>query len=318
MPPRPLTLAILAFWLATTGWLVYSDLWPRWQPGQPPPFVIDLADEARNSHGVWWTLIRNGREECKVVTSIEYMPADDLFELRTRLTDGKRNSSLPVNFRNLSLTVRVNRDGYWRSLSATFRPHLPTAGPETDPLVGVEGTVEAGRLTLRVQSDDLDFDHTFPPVAVQQHGTLLNPLMPLNRLPDVRPGQRWRVPLVVPLGGTFSLSEGPVQFLDAEVQSEPESLEWKQQPVPCHVIAYRGDDVHGHTWVSQVDGLVLKQAITFGQDEWVLKREPQGFKMGPGIAVSDSRPAEPAFWPVEVGLVPGRCRLNPLSRRKTA
>ena len=51
MPARPLLLAILFFWVATTGWLFYKELWPHLRSGQPPPYTIDLADEARRDDG---------------------------------------------------------------------------------------------------------------------------------------------------------------------------------------------------------------------------------------------------------------------------
>ena len=45
MPSRPITALIVLFWLATLGWIGYRDLWPRLNPGEVPPFVIELEDE---------------------------------------------------------------------------------------------------------------------------------------------------------------------------------------------------------------------------------------------------------------------------------
>src|SRR6516225_2533318 len=49
MPPRWLCLGILAFWVATSGYLFWLELWPTIQPNEPPPFVIDLVDEAQQN-----------------------------------------------------------------------------------------------------------------------------------------------------------------------------------------------------------------------------------------------------------------------------
>lgn len=47
MPSRWVCLLILASWLASMGWLFHQDIWPWLQPDIPPPFTIDLVDEAR-------------------------------------------------------------------------------------------------------------------------------------------------------------------------------------------------------------------------------------------------------------------------------
>jgi hypothetical protein len=49
MPPRWFCLGILGFWLATTGYMFWQDLWPHIQPHEPPPFFIDLVDEAQQN-----------------------------------------------------------------------------------------------------------------------------------------------------------------------------------------------------------------------------------------------------------------------------
>ena len=38
MPPRSLTVAIVAFWLATAGWFFARDLYPRYFASDRPPF----------------------------------------------------------------------------------------------------------------------------------------------------------------------------------------------------------------------------------------------------------------------------------------
>ena len=60
MPSRPHTLLIVAFWVATMSWLGYRDLRPILLPGQPPPYTIDLADEAQ-AHVVRWQVYQHGR-----------------------------------------------------------------------------------------------------------------------------------------------------------------------------------------------------------------------------------------------------------------
>src|SRR2546428_9143554 len=82
MPARSLVLAITLFWIATTGWLFHRELWPRLRPGQPPPYTIDLADEAvRKGPKIPWSVFRGNKKVGVVQTWIRYREWDDTFEL---------------------------------------------------------------------------------------------------------------------------------------------------------------------------------------------------------------------------------------------
>src|SRR5207248_2219240 len=82
MPPRYITLVIIAFWMVMSGWLFYSDLWPRLRPGQPPPYAIDLVDEARFRESTNdWVVLQNGRDIGYAKTWVDYRAADDTFKL---------------------------------------------------------------------------------------------------------------------------------------------------------------------------------------------------------------------------------------------
>src|SRR5207302_1863942 len=99
-------------------------------------------------------------------------------------------------------------------------------------------------------------------------GSVLNPLQPLNRLPGLRRGQRWEVPLVHPLADVahkylkdvIGTAPAPqLRVLQAEVLPETQWLEWgvNHTQVPCLVIEYHSDDMTGKTWVRASDGVVL-------------------------------------------------------------
>ena len=86
MPARPLVLAITLFWVATTGWLFYRDLWPRLRPGEPPPYTIDLADEAlRKGPKISWKVLRGTQKVGILNTWVTYRPQDDTFELNSEI-----------------------------------------------------------------------------------------------------------------------------------------------------------------------------------------------------------------------------------------
>jgi hypothetical protein len=134
------------------------------------------------------------------------------------------------------------------------------------------------------------------PVAVSRRGSVFNPRQPVNKLRGLRPGQRWRMPMVDPVTDTlraaasqavpgFKFPDLPV--LQAEVLSTVQILpllhqkSMKKDPapnprrsgVPCLVIQYTGDDISARTWVRQSDGLVLRQEATQHGDTWILDRD---------------------------------------------
>src|SRR4051794_15386034 len=80
MPPRSVTLAVVLFWLATTGWFLYREIRPSFARGEPPPFTIDLVDEARELKNLW-DVLQNGERVGKAETWIEYLPKEDQFDL---------------------------------------------------------------------------------------------------------------------------------------------------------------------------------------------------------------------------------------------
>jgi len=57
MPVRRYVLAIVLFWTATTGWLIYCEVWSHRSSGEPPPVSIDLPDEVSgNIPSTLWKL----------------------------------------------------------------------------------------------------------------------------------------------------------------------------------------------------------------------------------------------------------------------
>lgn len=80
MPPRWLCLLIVAFWVSSTGWLLWRDLLPQVLPGQPPPYTIDPTEEAETKRAVTsWALSQDGREVCVARTRVEH-PGRGVFE----------------------------------------------------------------------------------------------------------------------------------------------------------------------------------------------------------------------------------------------
>lgn len=287
MPPRYLSLAILGFWLATTGWLVYRDLWPRLRPGDPPPFSIDLADEAQHfALPTRWTIYRQDGQSDKqerlgrLRTWVEYRASDDTFGLHSEME--RVRLALGLEVARLSSSYHVDRDGRLREMYA----HLTASLDGIEVIQGqLEGQVQGQffHATCRSEKGILDRilgkqEVKLTPVPVSASGTILNPLHPVNRIGSLQPGMQWRMPLVDPLtdalAATFPGTHPGPRFLDAQVLPEPKNLTWHGREVACLVIEYsQGNELSARTWVRQSDGLVLRQEANLQSEKLILQRE---------------------------------------------
>ena len=310
MPPRTVTLTILAFWLATFGWFCHHELWPRLRPGQRPPYTIDLDQEASGPGGRHWEVFYNGQTIGNATTWVSHRHEDDTYELGTKCWFTK--FSFPVNVplvghlgdldvRHMESTYRVTRDGDLREVEADVvaefrarpaRSHrgagegqdLEAPDPESAIRGHVEGAVQDGTFApvWRVESplvgrQELHSD----PVEVATGHSVLSPLQPWNRLLDVQEDKRWQIRLFDPLMDSVgTLVPGAaravtVRELEAGVLQGTQDLTWHNTEVPCLVIEYRGDDITGRTYVRKSDGLVLRQEMTRQDHRLTLERVPR-------------------------------------------
>jgi hypothetical protein len=301
MPPRWVTVAIVAFWLATSGWYFYREVWPELQPGEAPPYTIDLVDETHQLPN-FWDVLQGDKKVGKAHTQINYRKEDDSFELYSKLDLNFEIafvlSKLKTEINSIT-TYRTTREGNLRALSADMTGSVRL---DTRPASGLRGQVTGtvrdgqlhadGEITLLGEKRPLQFD----PVELSGHGTVLNPLHPVKRIAGLQPGRTWQVRLFDPLSllSNVRLDDGardanlalqfalraiggnePGQFtrLTATVLPEPQPLDWGGQQVRCLVIEYRGgQDMTARTWVRQDDGVVLQQEASFKGDRMLLKR----------------------------------------------
>lgn len=285
MPSRLISLGIVVFWLATSAWLFQRELWPRLKPNEPPPYTIDLVDEARDHAApIRWTVYRDGQKIGKASTSVSYNEQDDTFNLHNTMEHMElyrsRLMRTSIVLTKAHSVYRVTRQGELRGIEVDLAGGVLL--PALEPFnfkAHVEGQVAGGRLTPTGYVEWLKErkDIQAEPVAVSAYGSVLNPLHPVNRIRGLRPGQTWRMPLVDPLGDVMAataaealamklpgLAGGP-RYLTAVV-SEPQSFTWGNVVVSCLIIEYQGDgDVTARTWVRESDGLVLRQEARQGE-----------------------------------------------------
>jgi hypothetical protein len=319
MPSRLGVVLILGFWLAVTGYVVHRDVWPRLFGDAPPTVRIDLSDEATQTVPARWTIYRDGESIGSITTRMSYDADDNRFLFTSTYREVKLDQAvlqfrIRFELKEMQTTTSVTRDGELRGQKMTGSlSGLITSGPipllRADATVEAEGTVVNGELVgwCGIDSDLGSANQKFDPVPVPA-GQVLNPLQPVNRLRDVRPGARWEVHQVDPLADaiaalvpeliqkhagtklTRDLRPGERPSLIARVSDRPVDLPPLPPPPPragepgtpgrpranegepCWVIEYRGDQAMAKTWVRVSDGKVLRQEAARQGEVLLLER----------------------------------------------
>jgi len=303
MPSRLAIACIIAFWVAATGYIGRRDVWPRYFSEAPPPVAIDLADEATQQAPTRWTIYRGETKIGSLTTRMDYQPADDSFRFvnnysKLTLEAGKLGAAtVELELPMLTTTVRVNRAGELLEQTMTGEVRLLIGGVElgngSAEVTGrvVQGVL-IGRCLVRYPSTNKvpNIDRDLDPVPVPS-GQVLNPMMPVNRLRDVTPGRRWVIREVDPLrdalavlgkeilgqnklGAGIGMPASENRELIAEVLSDTESLPQRTDPpVECRIIRYRSEQVTAQTWVSIVDGRVMRQEASLAGERLRFERE---------------------------------------------
>jgi hypothetical protein len=299
MPSRPAILLILLGWLAALGWFAHRELWPVLFPGDSPPFVIELADEVTSEFAgevkrpdVLWGIYRDDRRIGKAETRLRYFRDDNTFELETRIVMVKLvEEPVPIVIPELYNTYRLNRKGELLQMRMSG----------TISVLGIKGTatflglVHDGKVH-RSGLLDIEFARIgqvipkLDPIDAPS-GSVLNPMHPVPKVKGLRPGRRWRMPILNPLGDAIQpalqaildkiqpgqkfnlkLPTGPV-FLDAEVLEETAEIVLNGVSHTCRIVEYRGDDRPARTYVRMSDGAVMRQEAYALGDRIVLQRE---------------------------------------------
>ncbi len=246
MPPRWLSGIIVVFWLATTGWLFWHDLLPRWLAGEPPLFLPDFVDEVHqknaNALPISWIVERTDEKQntpypvFHASTSVKHHQDEDAYSLNATLDATKDPKLRPVTVlrvlrvNGLTSSYLVNRSGQLLALDAEVRvrfeiglpglgqifmqhPHpFPNDASSEQITLKIWGEVRDRQFfahcSASAKSLDKPIQFDLPPVAVSYKGSVLMPLHPVNHIRGLRPGQSWRQPLVDPLHDAFTSLTG--------------------------------------------------------------------------------------------------------------
>lgn len=275
MPSRPVTIAIVLFWLGATTWWFLRDVLPRLESGDAPPVVLDLTDEF-GSHLVTWNL-HDGSPYGKPIgmgnTRVRRL-ADRTFELKSDFRFQSLKLYALAKVKSTNNLYRVTQEGHLLELSAqVVLEDLTGLGSLA---VEIQGKVTDGKLRPQLLVGGVEQKFLgLPEVNVANTGSVINPMHLVNRLGGLRAGQQFKIPLIDPLGASLPGNKLSLPQLDATVFSE--TLTWHNQQVDCYRIDYQPHDekVVARTWARRVDGLVLQQQAMHHGLNLVLVREKE-------------------------------------------
>jgi hypothetical protein len=126
------------------------------------------------------------------------------------------------------------------------------------------------RLMLNLPSGPWRQEYTIP---WSVKSVPVNSLGPPDRLPGLRPGQRWVLPSLDPL----NWSSVPGGLASAIVQPQTVSLDWQGKQVPCLAVHMQRPGLEIEWWVAQEPPLrdcVLQQIVRWTDTELILVRQP--------------------------------------------
>jgi hypothetical protein len=274
MPPRIVTATIILFWLATTGALVYYEAAPRFQAGEPPPFIIDLTAEV-SADDVNWIVLQKNQRIGDGSTHLRRLP-DRTFEFTAKF-EIRRLQGFGAEIGNMAINGRyvVSEEGALLTAEANFQC------PAIQLIVDFRGNVRERRFhpRLSIQLLRADIPIALEPFPVAESGSILNPMHLVHKISGLRDGQTWSIPLMDPVRALPEAARGLVPSKDlvvdhvlAKVTSE--DREWQGAMVSCFKIEYakRDEQPLAATWVRRSDSLVLQQWASYEGIEFTLQR----------------------------------------------
>jgi hypothetical protein len=289
MPSRWICLGIVLCWIAVNGLLFWRDMLPRLLPGQPPPYAVELVEEAQtNRASVSWAVFfdDNPKEVARIKTRVEH-PRRDVFELVSLFKPVNLQKPVPYGADGRLLLEKVESAYLVNSAGDLLgvKAHIDAKEASGIPVeFDLLGEVEAGSMTPRLHAALPGglFKGKKGTIDLATMGdvggsALLLPLHPMNRIHGLSPGQTWTVHVLDPLAPARWALHGfsdDGSLAHAAVRRQEEAFTFANyEDVACLVIDYEGVDLKVRTWVARKDDQVMCQEATLGKTRWTINRE---------------------------------------------
>jgi hypothetical protein len=269
MGNQPFNIVVIVFWLATMSWLVVAKILPPLRVGEPPNYA-SILEHTGDEPPVCWAIVMRGETIGWAANKIVRRP-DGISELYSRvylgalpldeLAPGWLAGVLKGVFRDIrqmdiDKRSRFAIDPLGRLVEFESRVRL---ADDVDA-IKVHGQFDGSTLSLTVQSGGVSVPLSR---SLSPNSLVSDELSPQARMPGLRVGQTWTVPLYSP----FRAASSPLEILQAVVERE-DQFHWDGRLVNTRVIVYRGDsgsgsgggETRGRMWVRD-DGVVLRQEV---------------------------------------------------------
>jgi hypothetical protein len=276
MPPRLVSLGILLLWAVSASGLLVRDVLPELLVG-PPPDLRDIALADEQDVFTRWTLLvvdPSGDDpgDLRAVghadTEMHRQPDGHVrFRSTVKFDAGALLQQTPLESsggERMEVTSLLDVDGSG-NLGA-LRSSVRVEGDPNELLV-LEGHLEDDAIKVVARGPMLIFGKrtfTFP---YQARGMVQNSLSPLERLPGLHVGQRWKSPVVSPLTGR-------VEEVSVEVTNRNVMIPWHDSLVPTYLVVTRMRGLTARTWARASDGLVIRQEVPLMIVNLVMERVP--------------------------------------------
>jgi len=287
MLSRWFSAAIVLFWLSTMSWLFVAKVLPPLLVGEPPNYRTVLEELVAHASGpVRWRISLDGKRIGRAVTEVEQLEGGV-----SRLHNNLLLTSLPIS--DLGPLRFAALENIFQGPGGSFELEADSVF-EIDPLgrlvvfetrlrlgslkdaVHLRGLVEGNELQLRFSAGGIVRETTTFLAADALTG---DGFSPQDRLPRLRIGQKWTVPVYSP----FRPRTDPMEILEATVQRE-ELIEWNGRLQRTKLVVYHRDQGAGlrdeaeptaKMWVLD-DGLVVRQeALLLGSWLQFLREPPR-------------------------------------------
>ena len=277
--------AVVLLWLAAMTWLVETKVLPPLVVGDPPNYsrIIDLPGQATasgwnillNHRCIGWALSDTQRQRSGLVEIRDRVHFDDLPVAEVTPAWAQAFSKMltrPLDKLRLDARSTLTIDPLGRLLGFDSAVQLPPL----DDVLRVHGTLEGQQLQLTIDAGGTPFTSE---TSLPSDALLSDALSPQDRLPGLRAGQKWTVPVYSPLWS----AKTPLEIIHAEVEGL-EPLLWNGVMEDCWLVVYRSDaesgadrsqPPRGRLW-AQRNGTVVRQQIFFFNAAITFERLPDG------------------------------------------
>jgi hypothetical protein len=270
MPHRFVCVAILLFWAVAAVALFTRDVLPDLMIGTPPD-LRSISSAERNEEPTRWSVLVaddpslvNLRTVGQAVTT-STVKSDGGVKLSSEVRIEARGLLQKTPFRTSAdehlLIVSVCEITPMGNLLA-FSTRVRSLAERLE-LLSLEGHVKGDVLEVRAKGPLPIFNQVMN-IPYQARGMVQNTFGPLDRMPGLQVGQRWKSWIVSPLTGRVE----PMRV--AVVRKGV--ITWNNNPVTALEVEAKAAAVSVRIWV-RPDGLVLRQEVPFPFFRLVLERQ---------------------------------------------